>query len=123
MFIFQFTNTAVSYTVKCGSSLPKWIGAASTTIGSTVRVASKYCPDAQSLAHEYFHVVHTNWIHYLFSCTIGKLWGDKYWKNEELTANIYGGLHQKDPIFVEQADQIRSVLPADWRTVTIQHNV
>ena len=123
MYIFHFTNAGVSYTVKCGSSLPKWIGAAATTIGATIRVAPKYCPDAASLAHEYFHVVHTSWIHYLFSVTIGKLWGDKYWKNEETSANVYGGLHQKDPLFVGPASQIRLGLPAAWPTVTIKHSV
>jgi len=123
MYTFKFSVNNTAWTVKCGSFFPKIFGAAANSIGHTTRIVSGYCPDAESLAHEWFHIASTSTFRYVVSIVIGWLWDDSYHKNQEIGANLFGKLHKTDSIFVTSAATIRAALPADWETVTIEHKV
>ena len=123
MIIFKFRVNEKPWTVKSGSFFPKLMGSVAVSMGATTRIVSKICPDAESLAHEWYHIVTTNIFRYTMSYTIGRVWGDKYHRTQEIGANVYGALHAKDPVFVVMADSMRRMLPADWKTVTIKHKV
>mgnify|MGYP003661848448 CR=1 FL=1 len=97
--------------------------AAATTIGQTTVFDSGLCPDSVALAHEWYHVAHTSWLRYVLSFTVGRLWGDDYWRHEESEANLSGQLHRFEPAFVALAAQIRAQIPASIPTVSINHPV
>ncbi len=94
-----------------------------TTMGQATTFTLQYAPDSQSLGHELFHVEHTSWVRYLLSISIGKLWGDSYWKTEEAGANAYGLAHKNDADLVALALQIRALYPASSPTATYDHPV
>ena len=123
MFVFNFAVTGRKWTVKCGSGFPKLLGAAATSMWGTTKFISGISPDAQSLAHEWYHIVTTNPIRYALSSTIGSLWKDQYHTTQEIGANVYGALRQTDPTFLQHAQTIRNAVPAGWKTVTIKHKV
>ena len=104
---------------------PVWppLLAAATTIGHTTVFDSGLCPDSVSLAHEFYHVLHTSWLRYLVSVTIGRLWGSDYWRIEESSANLYGTAHMNDPAFIRLAAQVRSQIPSNIPEVRINHPV
>jgi hypothetical protein len=116
---FDFTVQGTAFRVIIPSGFPRV--AAATTIGHTVRFQGGGVPNDASLAHEYFHVLHTSWVRYLLSVTIGKLWGDGYADGQERAANAY----QNDPanvaLFAAAAAMLRAALPATWPTVRIEH--
>lgn len=118
-----WTVNGVSWRVRNDGPLWPPLLAAATTIGHTTVVDSGICPDARSLAHEYCHVLNTSTLRYLVSCTIGRLWGDSYWQREESRANLYGVAHQNDRDILLLAAQIRSQIPTNIPTVTIDHPV
>lgn len=98
---------------------------AMTTLGRHTRFNLTYCPDVSSWCHEYYHVIHTSWLRYAISYTIGRLWNDPYWKNEERAADAY----QVDPANLAQpwlialAADVRAKCPASSQTATINHPV
>lgn len=94
-----------------------------TTIGHTTVFQGNICPDVISLGHEFFHVQHTNTLRYIFSFTIGRLWKDSYWRDQEAGANANGLAVQKDVAFVALAARIRGMIPASIPTVVVNHPV
>lgn len=93
-----------------GFHFPPRLAAATTWASHTIFDPS-LCPDSISLGHEWHHTQTTNDFLYAISFTIGKLWNDSYWKNEEIAANQYGLAHKNDPIFVTLAAQMRKDIP------------
>lgn len=84
--------------------------AAATTIGRTTRFLPVVCPDVQSLMHEYDHAVHTNWLRYAISRTIGRLWGSTYWQEAEIAANA-AALRKPEGWMLVAADDVRRAMP------------
>jgi len=123
MYVFLLTVTGTPWDIKCGSKFPKLLGAAATSLWGTTKFVSGIAPDAESLAHEWYHIVTTNPIRYALSYTIGRLWKDKYHTTQEIGANLFGSLHSADPIFLHHAQTIRDAVPTEWKTVTIKHKV
>ncbi len=123
MATFNFTVKNKAWTVKTGSWIPRFLGAAGTTIGKTTYFKRNICPDAESLAHEWFHTEATNTFRYVLSNTIGRLWGDKYRVKNEVAANLYALLHKTDEDFVRSATILREKLPFYWPTVRITHKI
>jgi len=120
---FQYLVNDTTWKIRCGSVLPKLIGAAGVSLGHTTYFKSKICPNAASLAHEWYHVATTNAFRYALSYTIGRVWKSDYWKTHEIGANFYATLHKDDGIFMRASSTIRRNLPAEWPTVTITHSV
>ena len=126
---FAFTVQGINWTVTTEASffrIPPRI-AAGTTWGKHTLFAPTHngvaiVPDSQSLAHEFFHVLHTNDFFYAISWSIGRIWGSQYWKNEERSANQYEIAHQSDPDFVNAFNTIRAKYP-NAEVVTINHPV
>ena len=121
----QVVVYGLSWRITNVSGLFRWppLLAAATTMGSTTVFDSGLCPDSVSLAHEWYHVSHTSWLRYLWSFTIGRLWGDGYWKAEENNANLCGIARQNDPVFTRLAAQVRSIIPNNIPTCRIDHPV
>lgn len=122
---FTFTIQGVSWSVRYGAFFgwPPCLAAATTMGRATAIKNNGYCPDAPSLAHEFHHVLTTSWLRYLCSYTIGRLWGDAYWRNEEIAANTYGAAHATDPDFVTAANTMHAAMPAGTMFETITHPV
>ena len=97
--------------------------AVATTIGSTTVFDSGICPDAISLAHEFCHRQFTSTFHYVLSFTIGRIWKDSYWKDQERLANLYAINHQNDAPIRALAAQVRSQIPSNIPLVTIDHPI
>lgn len=121
---FSFRIQGIDWTVKYGGGLFGWPPriSISTTVGrSTVFVNNGNCPDAQSLAHEFCHVLNTSALRYLVSYTIGRLWRSTYWKDQEIQANTYEVAHKLDPAFVTAANTMMATMPKGTRFETITH--
>lgn len=118
---FAFSIGGVPWTVIIPSGFPRI--AAATTLGATSRFEGNICPDVVSLGHEHYHAIHTSWIRYVISFTVGLLWGSSYWRDEETAANAAGAVASTNPELVGAAATLRATLPATWPTVTINHPV
>ena len=121
---FAFTVQGISWTITTDASMfsfPPRIAVA-TTWGSHTLIEPGIVPNAQSLGHEFYHVIHTNDILYAISWSIGRLWGNSYWKNEEIAADAYGAAHANDPDFVAAYTAIRAKYP-NLPVVLITHPV
>lgn len=94
-----------------------------TTMGQAPTFSLQYCPDAESLGHELFHVEHTSWLRYLWSYTVGRIYGSKYWRAEENAANAYGAAHKNDADLIGLALQVRALYPASSPTAVYSHPV
>lgn len=117
--ILNTSVVGVSWRIVIPSGFPRI--SVATTLDHTTRFQGGGCPDSVSLAHEFYHVLHTSWLRYLLSYTLGRLWGDSYWRDEENDANHYGAMHETDADFLAIATQIRGQFP-DWPTVRITHS-
>ena len=123
---FTFTIQGISWSVHYGWTLFSWpvLLAVATTLGaSTVFKDNGNCPDAQSCAHEFYHVLHTSWTRYFFPYTVGRIWGSTYWHDEEAAADQYEIAHKNDLDFVNAAATIMAALPPGTRYETINHTL
>lgn len=115
---FFFNTADTEFTIIIPSGFPRI--AAATTIGNVIRFRAGFCPDAASIAHEFYHVRKTSWKRYLLSATIGKLWGDKYAHTQEVKANIFA--KNTAPAFEDVFLMLRRELPANWPTANFSNS-
>lgn len=122
---YKFTSNIIGYpwTVYIGGFYPLRVALA-TTINESTYIKDKICPSFKTLKHEFYHRVNTSWIKYFLSWSIGRIWGDRYWKLQELRANDYAlSNHQEDTALNVLTMHIRLKLPVNYITTTIDHPV
>lgn len=122
---FHATIHGKPYTVKTGAGRIGWpirISVA-TTMGHSSAFEPGICPDVTSIGHENWHSENTNTLRYVWSFTVGRLYGSTYWKDQERAANQAGSVAHEDAELLAFAATIRAGVAASWPTATVTHPV